>query len=397
MTCGRPLIRQTLILCLTALVIACNGKEGGQDTIDEQDVVTDEVTADTDAPEDFSGEGEPPVVQAASLDLVFVVDNSGSMLEEQDLLRAALPGLIGALLDPPRDGTGDYLYPPVRDLHVGVINGDLGVAGYVVQTCEDNPEGGDGGALLNTPHGSACDASYPRYLSYEIGTEENPDPAEIQGLAEDFGCISVLGTDGCSFQQPLEALSRAMTVQAGPGGPNEGFLRDDSMLGVIFFSDDDDCSVEDTTFFDLSTFDYTPNLRCEREDDMLFGVDRYVAAFRALRGDASRLAFGMIVAVPPEESVCNGKGDELTGCLELPIMEKTENETETMLERSCTYPPGCSPPNPPDAGDCTATGFPPVRFVQLAQSMGDTVSVTSICSDDYTTALAAIIERLTGL
>lgn len=383
------------ILCLAALVIACNGNGGGEDAAGDTDAATDDGGVEPDVPVDVPEEEAPPVVPAPAVDLVFVLDSSGSMLEEQALLQAALPELIGALLDPPRDGTGEYLYPPVKNLHAGVISGDLGTANFLVTTCEDDPEWGDGGALLNTPRLTGCEESYPPYLTYEIGPEENPDPVEVQGLEMDLGCIGVLGTDGCGFQQPLEALSRALTVQTEPGGPNEGFLREDTLLGVVFISDDDDCSVENPAFFDIATITYIPTLRCNREEGMLFDVSRYTTAFRALRDDPDRLAFGMIVAVPPGEAVCNGMGDELTGCVDLPIMEKRENEAETMLEYSCFYPPGCTPPDPPDAGDCMASGYPPERFVLLAQSLGDMVSVTSICSDDFTPALGSIIERLT--
>lgn len=385
----------TTISCLTVLALACNGKEGEEDTADEQDVVTDEVTAEPDAPVDVPGDEEPPVAQALNVDLIFVLDNSGSMVDEQALLLEALPDLIGALLEPPRDGTGEYLYPPVRSLHVGVVSSDLGTAGYSVTTCVSDPEWGDGGTLQNTPRGTECDASYPRYLSYEIGPEENPDPVEVQGLEADLACIGVLGTRGCGFQQPFETLSRALTVQTAPGGPNEGFLREDTVLGVIFISDDDDCSVEDATFFDIATISYVPTLRCSREEGMLFNVSRYVTAFMALRDDPDRLAFGMIVPVPPGEAACNGRGDELTGCLVLPVMEKIENEDETMLEFSCLHPSGCTPGDALNPGTCTASGFPPVRFVQLAQSLGNMAAVTSICSDDTTPALASIIERLT--
>ena len=62
---------------------------------------------------------------------------------------------------------------------------------------------GDDGIMLNTPSPrDGCQASYPRFLSLHAGVN---DP---QQTANDFACIATLGTDGCGFEQQLEAGSR---------------------------------------------------------------------------------------------------------------------------------------------------------------------------------------------
>jgi hypothetical protein len=38
-------------------------------------------------------------------------------------------------------------------------------------------------------------------------------------------------------------------VQAGPGMPNEGFLRDDSLLAIVYVTDEDDCSTGNAALF----------------------------------------------------------------------------------------------------------------------------------------------------
>src|SRR5688572_5332869 len=57
------------------------------------------------------------------VDLLFVVDDSGSMTEEQDNLARQLPELVRVLTTGKLDD--DHTFRPV-DLHVGVISTDMG-------------------------------------------------------------------------------------------------------------------------------------------------------------------------------------------------------------------------------------------------------------------------------
>lgn len=76
-----------------------------------------------------------------------------------------------------------------------------------------------GGAAPNKPCGVVGGR---RYL-----TKEQPN------LAETFACIAQVGTSGRSWLG--EAMASAVSPQlVGPGGCNEGFLRDDALLMVTF-------------------------------------------------------------------------------------------------------------------------------------------------------------------
>src|SRR5690606_13917634 len=72
-----------------------------------------------------SGVFVPPpgkCVEPSGVDLLFVVDNSNSMAEEQASLAAQIPALVRALVEPPdedADVNPDWL--PISDLSVGVI------------------------------------------------------------------------------------------------------------------------------------------------------------------------------------------------------------------------------------------------------------------------------------
>ena len=335
------------------------------------------------------------VPRPLGVDILVVVDNSGSMAAEQELLREAFPELLGSLLHPPTDpDTGKMLHAPARDLHVGVVSTDMGVGGYDVPTC-DEPAAGDDGVLQHTPGGMHCAASYPDFLSYEIDYREYPDIERIENMAEDFGCLAVLGTDGCGFEQQLEAARKALVVHARPGGANAGFLREDTLLMILFVTDEEDCSVRNPeAFFDVSHLPYNPNLHCHFLQDHLHSIDRYADDLKSLRSSPHSLVLGFIVGVPPGDEACEGRGNYIGECLEKPAMQERVRPDGELLEYVCTYPRDCRPYDPPYAGDCKSEAFPGRRFVELAQKFGDNAVVQSICMDSFVPAMGALTEKL---
>ena len=342
-----------------------------------------------------------PVQNFVGVDILVVVDNSGSMAAEQAMLRDAFPNLIRSILTGRDLVTNERMHAPVRDLHIGVVSNDMGVGGYSVTTCEANPMSGDDGVLQHTPHGSGCAASYPTFLAYTLpeGSDE-PDPAVVDQLATDFGCIAVLGTQGCGFEQQLKAAYQALVTHSVPGGANAGFLRDGTILTILFVTDEEDCSAEDTTLFDVSVYPYSINLGCYYQATKLQPIDFYFNAFKGLRGNPSSpevpedLVIGFIVGVPPNDLACNGRGNEIGACNDQPAMQETVRADNELLEYVCKYPTACTPPDPPSAGDCIAEAFPARRFVQLAQAFGDNAVVQSICTDSFVPAVKALTEKL---
>lgn len=293
------------------------------------------------------------------VDLLFVIDNTRTMVEEQDTLRAELPLIIRDLLDPPiHPETGVWEHIPVQDIHVGVVSTDMG--------CRET-ERGDYGILLG-------DAP-SRYLEYE---SRRPDPGAVESMVGDIGRISSLGTDGCGIEQPLEAALAALTVHAQPGGLNEGFLREDSMLHIIFITDEDDCSVRDPLFFEL--IHASPELACTMYPEMLQPLDRYVEEFRALRNHPDELHLSFIAGVPfgPQ---CEGFGDEIPTCTDHPDMAiRLESGFPSHLAHSCISSAG--------------QAYPSRRLVQLAQAFGDSALVQSICLDSYLPAIRPLTYHL---
>jgi len=320
-----------------------------------------------------------PQPETRKVDILVVVDDSRGTQEEQANFAASFPQLLRAILDPPLDpATGEPEHPPVTDLHYGVVGVDMGTGGYPVETCGD-PVDGDDGVLRHEPSVSisGCASTYPPFLSY---ASTNPDGEAIEELATDAGCISTLGGQGCGFEQPLASATRALE-HAQPGGPNAGFIRDDALLVVFFFSDEDDASVRDDpeseTIFDVTRTDLGHlNLRTFHHPEMLEPVATYVEAL----GGLPHVVVELLVGVPPDP-VCEGPGDGIPDCLDHPLMiEEIDPADPTRLRPSCN----------------TSTGlaFPPTRFVQLAQGLGDRALVHSICTDHFGPVMPVLAARI---
>lgn len=176
------------------------------------------------------------VAPVRQLDLVFMIDNSPSMAPKQEKLKVQFPKLIDALKSP-----GDGSLP---DLRVAIIDSDLGTSGaYSMGSCGPNPANdnslfGDLGRFM-MPNASGCGVTdgSAQWLEYQSGAGVN----FVGDVSAVFACLaSGLGTLGCGFEQQLEAYEVAFT---GRYNPTQGsMLRAGAHLGLVFLSDEDDCS-----------------------------------------------------------------------------------------------------------------------------------------------------------
>ncbi len=164
-----------------------------------------------------------PLDDNRDMDILFVIDNSNSMANEQDSLRANFPAIIDVIRSAENQPS----------IHFGVISSDVGGG----QLC---PGDGDEG-LLKT--GTRCPATNDG--SSFLYDRANPDGTRSTNYDGDlntaFSCLADLGTGGCGFEQPLESVKRALDNPT-----NAAFFRDDAYLAIIFVTDEDDCSVRTT-------------------------------------------------------------------------------------------------------------------------------------------------------
>jgi hypothetical protein len=159
-----------------------------------------------------------PAVAPQRTDILFVIDNSGSMKEEQEEVAERLPNFVAEL----QQGAG-----VAQDFQVGVIStgvylrqGDGTVLQYPSESGKLQPVPGSGERILSS-------------------TDPN--------LVGKFQALIVAqGIAGSGQEVPFEAVQLALSPPLVDSnlalGGNGGFLRDGARLLVVVASDEDDCS-----------------------------------------------------------------------------------------------------------------------------------------------------------
>ena len=369
------------------------------------------------------------------VDLLFVVDNTSVAADEQARLVQQLPPLVKQLVSGRRFDDDPVGFPAVADLHVGIVSTDMGTPGVGgLPGCDAG--GGDDGRLQRAPHGATCDAAYPRFLSYATQAGTNLDK-----YAADLACVAQLGTQGCRFEQPLEAALKAVwpsvffdsngnVVQPNPiaflpstpegsygrgdvpepQDGNLGFLRNDpasgqSLLAIVVLSHEDDCSARAADLFQpqdqllpsSSFYNQDLNLRCFYNKGLLYDVvNRYAKAFRLLRqGNEDLVVFGAIAGVPPDlvDDVSRA-GVDFTNAGQRNAYYAAvlgDSRMQEQLDPGGTQKLFASCSRTDAQGNITLA-YPPRRMVELARAMGEDGVVQSICRDDF--GMQPIVETI---
>jgi hypothetical protein len=358
------------------------------------------------------------VTSVDEVDLLFVIDDSGSMEDEQRALRREIPRLVEVLASGDRDGDGREDFRPVRSLHVGVVSTDLGVGAAMptrLGACRYGT--GDDGVLLRG--GASCvSIPSPGVLDFAQGSDTQP-------FVDAVSCVADLGTGGCGLEQQLEAGLKAVTpgeaqdwtrpgytpprfldpatgTFSAPGhalGANAGFLRPDSVLAVVLVTDEEDCSASDSAIFGddaaaASRFGADVQLRCTRFADpsagVLHSVQRYVDGLVGLRRNPSLVVFSAIVGVPEDLAVAREDGSfDFGAILADPRMQYAETgERENFLRDACTRI---------EDGVTVGSADPARRIVTAAAGLsaaGASVSIASICASTFGPAIDGIIAKI---
>jgi hypothetical protein len=254
--------------------------------------------------------GDGTSVGCQAIDVLFVIDNSGSMGEEQTNLTANFPGFITVL-----DQSGlDYRVAVTttgRDYNYAMT---FPVGGAIPMS----QDGGDNGTMLKTA------AMTRRWI-------EKTDP----DVAGTFTAVATVGTGGPSDEMPLSAMRDAFEERMSDG-TNAGFHRPEALLAIVFLTDEEDCSYEQSV-----TLGFSQSL-C---DAQMEPVQNYVTFLDQYTGNRSRWAAAAIA----------GKGP----------------------------------------GTCTSTfgnADEATRLVQFVQQTGANATMSSICDGDLSIGLAQALE-----
>jgi len=400
---------------------------------------------------------EVPQSGVDKVDILFMIDNSGSMSEEQKKLSAVLPLMVKVLTTgnasgmPSTNGAKPE-FPPVQSLHIGVVSSDMGVNGAPAQrscgglsfipTEQNNlgtqmflnkPLGDDGQLQTSTavavagifagtpvmrvvPGDPACAAvQFPpgqRFIDFTAGVTDPNDTATR------FGCVAKLGKNGCGLEQQLESALKALTPPDSPtkftsmtngngtainptgvSGVNGKFLREDAILAVVFVTDEEDCSIPDSSnaIFDAASTSIPGeiNVRCGLPENQRYLHDvqkRYVAGLKALKPMAyqDRLIVASIVGIPVKENLGGGAVHTGTAAIDM-ILARPDMQFKVqrnMAGNADEPVPTCISAK----GDGSAA--PARRFLELTKQFGENGVVTSVCEDDYTPALKVVIDKI---
>jgi hypothetical protein len=372
------------------------------------------------------------------VDILFVIDNSPSMAPKQQALSANINRFIAGIEN------------LKINYHLGIVTTDVGTTqrpGEIwssgnIGSC--NSYAGDDGALqaipctarkdLQADAKNACASLCPdpgfvpsggqRYIS-KIDGKTNvpqaliPDPKTGQmideGPSRAFRCMALVGDVGCGVESPLEAAKRALD---GHLSSNSGFLRPNSVLAIIFITDEDDCSVQlgrrsenspltrscdpsQPDSFDCYDIDFrclarstqcdqtllTPGTKTnckERPDSYLEPVSKYHKFFSELR-PKSRLAVAGIWTLPSLQG-----GGKL-------VVSGDPNLTQSLqrakgADASCMYAPSMGAVF--GQAQHRLSSFASL-FGKDASGMQPEVAELSICNiDGYAQALDEIGERV---
>ena len=213
---------------------------------------TDSVVLDVGGPD-----VDPSEVR--KMDILFVVDNSGSMGPEQARLVEAATQ-ITAVLDSPGIAVDWRLGITTTDNGNPWCPGTTPEAGALVaSSCRSRLADFvfEGAVQVDVTEEACTDlCALDELALLPTATDADPAPAVrpwISGgcdsnladpaqLADVVSCAVPQGINGCGFEQPLESMRKAILRSRDPGDASFGFVRSDAHLVIIVLSDEADCS-----------------------------------------------------------------------------------------------------------------------------------------------------------
>ncbi|HZW90577.1 MAG TPA: VWA domain-containing protein [Myxococcaceae bacterium] len=322
-----------------------------------------------EAPQDRAGSNVParcaydaPLFAPVETDILFVVDDSNSMIEEQEGVARELPSFVQVL----QTGAGVQ-----QNLRVGLVNTSVYSAYF-------------GTSLLLTRYAQGGKLRVFPAADGGVGGGElwltDPDPEIVPRLG---AAIRALGINGSFQETPFEAARIALTgtgfwtglpdggwtTQADAGNPNAGFLRPGARLLVVAVSDEDDCSEMShnpptVVFTTAQGQDF-----CTLNENQLTPVGDYVTAFTSLddgkgQGRHREILWGAIAPVARSNKVAQGVPGTLGDGT--PIIQNV---------------------------DCPTSGGPGYRHRAMALAFDPTLTnLDSVCLPDYHDALVSIAQ-----
>ncbi len=347
-----------------------------------------------------------------AVDILFVIDNSGSMGGEQGTLVQSFASFV-AVLENQQVGA-NYRIGVTSSAGDGVLRATScrsRLNDFVFHWAFGDIDERQRGCL---DHCALDQIDIPDPWVEKSDGQTNLPPGV--GMAQALQCIGPPGINGPGYERPLESMRAALHDDA------QGFIRDDALLAVIFVTDEADCSTDAATEFWLKNFGQvfwtTPErptsgvcwragVACsggpgtyddcvaqnkgqdglptaDEDEAVLYPVRRYVDTLTEIAQHKQRMG---------------GQGEVLVALLAGVPLDHPQTGAEVYQDSPLPdfnieygIGPGC--------GQGTETiqdppGIPPVRLREFAESFATGErNVFSICSPDYGVALSQIADAI---
>jgi hypothetical protein len=234
----------------------------------------------------------PPGAACTKMDIVFVVDNSGSMSEEQRNLADNF-AQFAQVLDEYKVSTGEPL-----DYRVG-----LTTTARTVHTFHFDLFGDPVPDRFPAVEGEDGEFRQPSGLQRRWIESTDANRREM------LQAIANVGIRGSGIEMPMDTARLALSDRMASGQPNAGFVREDALLAVVLITDEEDCSHMDGTSpanaTELNPFANAESYLCTNN---LGAPQAYVDFFDQLKGDRKRWATAVIAGDGMGRSSCRSTG-----------------------------------------------------------------------------------------
>jgi hypothetical protein len=378
------------------------------------------------------------------VDILFVIDNSGSMGEEQAILAQNFGSFITVLEQ--EDVEANY--------RIGVTTTDNGnewcpagtttpeAGKLVLSSCKTriNDFLFNNGAV--NVQDLACNdicnlteaelAIVPTTTDFDSTEQARPWLENIEGkknipattsTVDAFKCFGPQGINGCGFESQLESMYLSLKRAENTEEDEYGFLRAQAILAIVFVTDEVDCSYnksyseifkqdgnkvfwsDPAASFPTSAVCWNAGVKCtgdpsnyESCDSMNYDVDgnEGVPDSEAVLHPMSRY-YGLLDGLEVQKQEFNAQQEIIVGLIggvdaQGDAHYSSVAGTDPVYENSFGIGPGCTAPPPMGSTD-PVQAVPPVREKELVNRYSEG-NMFSICSSDYSPALEEIANRI---